>query len=148
MVKPQALTPCPPFAYPTLERALGADLELIPVTTLADAVGMLERNRDLSVVICGVHFDESRMYDLLRWVRSRLPKLPFVCVRILDAELPRISLEAIELAAHTLGAAAFIDFPDLVAQRGEKEAEQELRRAVLAQVKGLTTEEPTVARQN
>ena len=145
MVKPQALTPCPPFAYPTLERALGADLELIPVTTLADAVGMLERNRDLSVVICGVHFDESRMYDLLRCVRSRFPQLPFVCVRILNAELPRISLEAIELAARTLGAAAFIDFPDLVAQRGEKEAEQELRRAVLAQASEMRTPPKSLA---
>jgi hypothetical protein len=116
---------------------------------MTDAVGALARNSDLSVVICGVHFDESRMFDLLRCVRSRFPKLPFVCVRILNAELPRISRDAIELAARTLGATAFIDFPDLVAQRGEKEAEQDLRRVVLMQVKGMGTEKPTAgARQN
>ena len=148
MVKPTAVGACPPFAYLTLERALGADLELIPVTTMADAVRVLERNRDLSVVICGVYFDESRMHDLLRCVRSRFPKLPFVCVRILTAELPRVARDSIELAARTLGAADFIDFPDLVGQRGEKEAEQELRRAVLAQAKGMTTEKAAGARQN
>ena len=145
MVKQTALAACPPFAYPTLERALGADFELIPVTTMADAVGVLERNRDLSVVICGVYFDESRMHDLLRCVRSRFPKLPFVCVRILSTELPRVARDAIELAARTLGAAAFIDFPDLVAQRGEKEAEQELRRAVLAQASEMRTPPKSLA---
>ena len=123
-------------------------VELIPVTTMADAVRVLERNGDLSVVICGVYFDESRMHDLLRCVRSRFSKVPFVCVRVLDAELPRVARDAIEIAARTLGAAAFIDFPNLVAQRGEKEAEEELRRAVLAQAKGLRAEKPTVARQN
>ena len=148
MVKPTALAACPPFAYPTLERALGADLELIPVTTMADAVRVLERNGDLSAVICGVYFDESRMHDLLRCVRSRFSKVPFVCVRVLDAELPRVARDAIEIAARTLGAAAFIDFPNLVAQRGEKEAEEELRREVLAQAKGMRAEKPTVARQN
>jgi thiamine pyrophosphate-dependent acetolactate synthase large subunit-like protein len=115
---------------------------------MADAIRVLERNGDLSVVICGVYFDESRMHDLLRCVRSRFSKVPFVCVRVLDAELPRVARDAIEIAARTLGAAAFVDFPDLVAQRGEKEAEEELRRAVLAQAKGMRTEEPTVARHN
>ena len=136
MVKPTALAACPPFAYPTLERALGADLELIPVITMADAVRVLERTRDLSVVICGVYFDESRMHDLLRCVRSRFPKLPFVCVRILTAELPRVARDSIELAARTLGAAAFIDFPDLVAQRGEKEANKSSGAQCLRKRKG------------
>jgi hypothetical protein len=137
-VKPQVLAACPPFAYPTLERALGKDLELLPVSTLADAEAMLGRNRDLAMVICGVHFDESRMYELLRYAHSRFPQLPFVCVRILESQLQRISLNAIEIAARMLGAATFIDYPTLAEQRGTRAADQELRQAVLAHRPGAT----------
>jgi hypothetical protein len=142
-VKPQVLAACPPFAYPTLERALGKDVELLPVSTLTDAEAVLGRNRDLAMVICGVHFDESRMYDLLRYARSRFPQLSFVCVRILilESQLQRISLNAIEMAARMLGAATFIDYPTLVEQRGTQAADQELRQAVLAHVRAQRVRE-------
>ena len=69
-IKPQVMAACPPFAYPTLERALGKDFELVPVNNLADAQALLERNRDWAMVICGVYFDESRMYELLDYART------------------------------------------------------------------------------
>jgi hypothetical protein len=76
------------------------------------------------------------MYDLLDYAHCGFPKLPFLCVRVLDGQIQRISRKAIEIAARTLGAAAYVDFPDLVAQRGAQAAEQELRRAVLAALTG------------
>ena len=41
------------------------------------------------MVICGVYFDESRMYELLDYVRTRFPALPFLCARILNTETVR-----------------------------------------------------------
>jgi hypothetical protein len=64
----------------------------------------LRNNPRISMILCGVHFDESRMYDLLRYAKREHPRTPFVCVRVLDAEIPRVSREALRIAAESMGA--------------------------------------------
>ena len=90
--------------------AILAAYELIFVRTLDEAKAALSgRNYDL--VIIGVHFDESRMFDLLRHVRGeeRHRATPVVCV--LTAEFARhaIAAEGLEIAVKALGGTAYVD---------------------------------------
>jgi hypothetical protein len=92
--KPLILVACPPFALPRLEQVLGSCTEIVAVHSLPAAHEALEGNPGLEVVLCGVHFAESHMFDLLTYSRQRFPGLPFICVRIPGSEIPRISREA------------------------------------------------------
>jgi hypothetical protein len=56
-----------------------------------------------------VHFDESRMFDLLRHLQPSGHQGPVVCVRTHHFDSPAISIEGLEIAARTLGAALFLD---------------------------------------
>ena len=65
------------------------------------------------VSLIGLHFDESRMFDLLRYVRAdgKYARVPVVCFRgvvVPDAK-GKIVLEAVELACKAIGANAFFD---------------------------------------
>jgi CheY-like chemotaxis protein len=129
--KPHLLAAFPTVAFDTLEKILGEHVELVPVTSMQPALQALERDRQIALVLSGVHFDSSRMYDLLRYVRQRFSAVPFVCCRVFSSELPQISREAIALAAQTLGAAGFVDLPALAEEFGQQDAEQRLRAIVL-----------------
>src|SRR5258708_21708744 len=80
------------------------------VRTLDDATRALERD-GYDLIIIGVHFDESRMFDLLRQVRAdeRYRTKPVVCVVSQRFDRP-ISIEGLEIATRALGADAFVDF--------------------------------------
>ena len=122
----------PPSALPKVAQILGARVELVAVSSMAQACERLASPPGVALVLCGVHFDESRMYDLLRYVRNEFPTLPFVCCRIVEAELAKISRESIRIAAASLGASAVVDYPALVEQLGEEQAAQHLRSLVMA----------------
>jgi hypothetical protein len=128
------LAACPPSALPALERALGGYAALVHVTSLKAAELTLRTNPRIGLIICGIYFDESRMYELLGLVRGEWPLIPFVCVRVLDTEIPRISREALRIAAEQLGAAEYVDLPELIAGLGVEGADSELRRAVLSRL--------------
>jgi hypothetical protein len=128
------LAACPPSALPALERALGAYVSLVHVTSLDAAHVALRTNPRIGLIICGIYFDESRMYELLGLARDEWPRLPFVCVRVLDTEIPRISREALRIAAEQLGAAQYVDLPDLISGLGVEGADSELRHAVLSRL--------------
>jgi hypothetical protein len=69
-------------------------------------------------------------------VRDRRPHIPFVCLRILDFALPKISIDAIRIAISSLGATAFIDGPAMAQQYGVDEMDARFRGAVLSHLKG------------
>jgi DNA-binding NarL/FixJ family response regulator len=133
--KPRILAACPPFAWPTIERVLGAHGDIVFVNSLDAARAALRTNREIAMVVCGVHFDESRMYELLEYAHREHPDVPFLCVRILDAEMPRISREALAVAAKALGALGMLDFATLVAEQGRSVAEQTLENEVLTHLR-------------
>jgi len=128
---PQVLAAFPPFALDTVASILGAHVELRMVTTLRAACAELEENPAIALVLCGVHFDESRMYDLLRYVRATRPRLRFLCCRILNSEIPQISREAIRIAAQALGATFFADLPALEEELGLAGADAHFRALAL-----------------
>lgn len=98
---------------PDLARRVNAILgshEVDLVHTLAEAKRALARD-DYDLIIIGVHFDESRMFDLLRQVRAdaRYRAKPVVCIASQRFDAP-ISVEGLEIATRALAADAFVDF--------------------------------------
>jgi hypothetical protein len=130
--KPAVLAAFPPSVMPTVSRLLAPVAELAAAMDLDQACLLLEDRPDLSLVACGVHFDDSRMFQLLAHVRRRSPRLPFLCCRFLGFELPNLSRESMRVAATSLGASGFLDYPTLVEELGEAAAAERCRSIVLA----------------
>ena len=84
--------------------------ELVYVRTLDEAKATLT-GRNFDLVVIGVHFDESRMFDLLRYVRwqERHRATPVVCVLTLDFTRQAIATEGVEIAAKALGDATSLE---------------------------------------
>ena len=80
--------------------------ELVFVRTLADARRALQ-HETFALVLLGVHFDDSRMFDLLRALRGSAP--PVVCMRSHEFASPAITIEGLEIAAKALGCSLFLD---------------------------------------
>src|SRR5260370_19122742 len=101
-----------------VHRAMDEHVRLIPIHTVVEAVGLLQTNADIAMIICTVYFDESRMFDLLRFAREKFPAIPFVCCRLTEASLSQRSTQHVTVAAETLGADLFIDMPQLASGSG------------------------------
>jgi|SRR5688572_12174020 DNA-binding NtrC family response regulator len=110
-----------------VERALGRYVEVVPAYTFEDAVRRLQ-SHEISLVLCGIYFDQTRMFDLLRFVKGKHPGLRFVCCRIGQSEVPEVTLEAVGIAAKSMGAEEFVDMPLL---RPDPATDQEFRSLVL-----------------
>lgn len=131
-IKPDVLAACARPAVDVVRRILDAYVTLLPVNSLTAAQYELAVNRTLALILCGVHFDESRMYDLRVFARHAYPRIPFVSCRILNTEIPRISRDAIALSP-AFGDSIFLDLPALIEQFGNEEGERRFRESVLAQ---------------
>ena len=87
--------------------------ELVFARTLVQAMAALRRD-GFSFVVIGLHFDESRMFELLHHVRS-LPayaEVPVVCVQGLDLVIPESVTRTVDMAIKALGGTAFVDLRD------------------------------------
>jgi len=96
---------------------------LVFVHTLAAALKALA-GEDFDVVLIGMHFDDSRMFDLLREVRagSRNGAVPVVCYRMRPLAFMALSTQVIEVTVKALGALSFIDLASLATDEDGNEA--------------------------
>ena len=128
--KPRILLAARKIAMKPFFDALGAEASFVETETLEEAVSALQSDPDIDAVCCTLYFDESRMFDLVRWVRSNRQQLRVVCARALPKDLHHISLQAVHIASTSLGA-TFVDFPELVRKLGAPAAAAALRSAIL-----------------
>ena len=101
-----------PEADETIRECLPSH-ELHFVRTLEEAIREL-RTDGHQLIVIGMHFDESRMFELLHYVRS-LPHnkdVPVICVQCLDVMLSDAVLKNMDDAVKALGGTAFIDLRD------------------------------------
>ena len=107
-------------------------------------VKRLEDDPQIALVLCGVFFNGSRMFELMRDVGKMNPQMPFIACRILPLELPRVSIEALTIALETLGA-RYVDVPQLEELYGPDQAQSEFRAAVLSKIprRAASGEPPT-----
>jgi DNA-binding NtrC family response regulator len=131
-VKPVILAAVRPQGGVAVRRALGEYAEVVPVYAYGDAVSALRERRDIDLVLCGMFFDETRALDLLRFVRDEGPMVPFVACRIGGRAVAPVTVEAMGIAAKSMGAAAFIDMPLLDA---DPEIDGEFRSFVLRHIR-------------
>jgi len=96
---------------------------LVFVHTLAAALKALA-GQDFDLVLIGMHFDDSRMFDLLREVRagSRNGAVPVVCYRMRPLAFMALSTQVIEVTVKALGALSFIDLANLATDEDGNEA--------------------------
>lgn len=85
--------------------AILAGHELVFVRTMDDAQRALAREQ-FALILIGVHFDDSRMFDLLRCLPQGTTA---VCVRSQHFQSTAITLEGLEIAAKALGCNLFLD---------------------------------------
>lgn len=114
----------------TIRNVFSSDATLMHVTTIPQALAAMTTN--INMVLCGIHFDECRMFDLLRFVKAdvRHRSIPFLCYRDLDSALSRTILEGLEIACKALGASSFIDVYELKRTNGLARADDAFRRLV------------------
>jgi len=94
-----------------LRRSLAGRAALLPVYEM-NAVGVM-LDEPIDIVLCSIHFDQSRMFELIRLVKSRRPDLPVVCCCILHTQLSEEGLRSMAVAARQIGAADIIDLRSL-----------------------------------
>jgi hypothetical protein len=114
----------------TLHEILGDNVNVTSAGTMPEALQILEQGVDL--IVCGVHFDESRMFDLLMSVKAdlRARVIPFLCYRDLNSALDPTSLRGLHMSCAALGAAGFIDLYELKSQHGIPEADRRFRELI------------------
>jgi hypothetical protein len=97
-----------------------------------------------ALVVCGCHFDDGRMYDLLRHLKAEasLRGVPFLAVRCMEGELLDDALyESVKIAVRALGGNAFVDLLRWQRRWGNAEAAHRLTHLVdtLVSPTGLDT---------
>jgi PleD family two-component response regulator len=99
-----------PGGAPRLQRVLeGHDVTL--VSTRKQAWALLERER-FSMVIIGVHFDESQMFSLLADIRSHAMyrKVPILCVLAAPSQvLSDVAIQGLDHAVKAMTANGFLN---------------------------------------
>ncbi len=120
-----------PAGIATIRNVLGADVNIVSSTTFSDAEALLQdRSKQFSLILCGVHFDDSRMFDLAVLAQRAGPGShgPLVIFRDLDSQLDATFFRSIELSAKVLGAAGFVDLFDLKIKHGVAGADERFKQ--------------------
>lgn len=91
---------------------LGPHHAVSVASTIQDA---LEAAQHCDLVVCGLEFDESRMFDFLRELKAieGLQEKPCISVRFLPTNTADTVIGGLELAAKAVGATVFLDLPEM-----------------------------------
>ncbi|WP_334189304.1 hypothetical protein [Noviherbaspirillum sp.] len=116
---------------PVLRLALGDAFDVTVSITFNDALHQLETRR-FNAILCGLHFDEGRMFDLLNLVKSRqnTKDIPFICINTLNTVLSDAVIRVVEVAANATGTHGFIEFSKWRKELGDDAAFAKLRNYV------------------
>lgn len=115
----------------TIRAVLGDSAKVSSAQRMDQAIAALEEGVEL--IVCGIHFDDSRMFDFLRIVKAdpRDRSIPFVCFRDLESDLAPALLESLDISSRALGAECFLDLFELKARHGVEAADEEFRQILL-----------------
>lgn len=142
--RPRILTADTPQWIEALRQLLEPHAEIVTADRMEPAVEHIRSGVDL--IICGIHFAESRMFDLLRLAKAdpATRGIPFLCIRYRDLGLTPAVFEGLQIACQALGAVAFVDFYDLKHKYGAAQADAHLQAIVLdlLENRGANDEDP------
>jgi hypothetical protein len=128
--QPNILVAEVPRVIPVVQEAWADHFRLTICSTMPQAERLLATRFD--VIVCGTHFAESKMFELLRLAKTSIEsqQTPFLCVRVLEGELDDPAFQRISMAAKALGAAGFIDLNRWRREDGFDAARIKLRNLV------------------
>lgn len=108
----RALVAAAPRSFDPIVSALGSAFQLVHASHLSQAKSFLSEPFD--VIVCGMHFDDSRMFDLLRYAKAeeRTRPIPFLAVKATAGDLSPTLLQSVEIACGALGAEKFVDLSE------------------------------------
>ena len=118
------------MGYVHARRALVDAFDLVPVFSLAQARIALKEG-GIDAVLASIHFDDSRMFELLADVNALDDRPPFICCILLGSTLSEPSLQSLVHAAQVQGCAGFLDFNRLHRKVGVAEADKQFRMELL-----------------
>jgi len=113
-----------------MRRVFGEEFEVISCITLAEAQAAL--STDLAMIACGVHFDDGRMFDLLKQVKAdpQLAAVPFWGILRDEGLLSRAITRGIRTAMKSMGANGLFNLSQVDTGNDEEAAYRELRGAL------------------
>lgn len=119
-----------PGVIPVVQEAWSNHFNMTFCCSMQDADRLLAMHFD--VIVCGTHFAESKMFELLRHAKASPASCdtPILCVRVFDGELDSSVFQGISLAAAVLGAAGFVDLNRWRREYGFDAARKKLRDLV------------------
>ena len=113
-----------------MDRVFGDEFEVIHCVTLAEAKAAL--TTDLSLIACGVHFDDGRMFDLLKLVKSDpvFKNIGFWGILRDEGLLSSAITRGIRTAMKSMGASGLFNLSQLGPGNDEETAFRDLRAAI------------------
>jgi hypothetical protein len=119
-----------------LLQSFGKDCDVVVCTTLERARLALVQSATFDAILAGVHFDEGRIFDLLRLTKSdpRTRAIPFFCVAVSGHDLSAAMLRSIETAGVSMGAECLFDLNRWRSELGDEAACAKLHAAVCTQL--------------
>ncbi len=116
---------------PALRLALDDAFALTVCTSFMEAAHQIDINR-FDVILCGLHFDEGKMFDLLNLVKTRpsTKDIPFVCINALNTVLSDAVIRVVEVAASATGTHSFIEFSKWRKELGDEAAFAKMREYI------------------
>lgn len=111
--------------------------EVIATTDVSAAVRAIAD--DVALIVCGVHFDDSRMFEFFSRVGDARQKA-FVCFRGLRTPMVDSALQVIKQTSKALGSAGFIDYVRMCDEHGNKNAGEQYRECIEQALKGRPVE--------
>ena len=110
-----------PQLAPRLVTLLAPQRALFVHTLDAATKALAERAFD--AVLIGMHFDESRMFELLAAIGAgeRNRNVPVLCYRLRPPGFAAPGIEALEAAVQAQGARAFVDLASLPEEEGKRQ---------------------------
>jgi hypothetical protein len=111
----------------SIERIMGDRHESIVAGVMSEALEKVQ-GEAFDLVMIGVHFDQSRMFDLLRELhKARYHDTPVICFCSRDTLLTRSAHESIDVASRVLGAWMYLDYQKY---NDSDNPDDELRRVI------------------
>jgi hypothetical protein len=110
-----------------MREVLGDEFDLIVCTSLPEAQSAL--TQEVHMIACGVHFDDGRMFDLLKHVKAdeALRAIPFWGVLRDEGMLSSAITRGIRTAMKTLGANGLFNLSQMRTDRRPELLYKELR---------------------
>ncbi|MGQ0652191.1 MAG: hypothetical protein ACT4P4_07995 [Betaproteobacteria bacterium] len=112
----RALIAVQPAAWPRVEEILGDLLDLVPVHTIADAMQVLQSEREkIHLIVSSLTFSDSRALEFLVAVKADPASagIPFLCCRVRVGILSEHLVESLGRAARLCGATEFVNIGHL-----------------------------------